>query len=133
MVNAKSPRAQAGVEFLRWLTDEPQQRFLLDTTHNIPANRLASTGLSGPLAQFADDMDAVVHPRLCAVQERPTVVEAFNKGIQSIIIGEETSLQVATGVQQIKQREESRLSALPSSTKPTARASAEMGSTHATR
>lgn len=118
MVNAKSPRAQAAVDFLQWLTAEAQQRFLLEATHNIPANRLAAADLSGPLAQFADDMTAVVHPRLFAVQERPTVVEAFDKGIQSVLIGEETPQQVAVSVQQLKEREETRLSAVPSHATP---------------
>jgi len=108
MVNAKSPRRDAAIAFLRWLTAEEQQRLLLEATNNIPANRLATTVLSAPLAAFADDMDKVVHPRLFDVQERSQVIEAFDKGIQSILIGEETPLQVAQAVQELKAREERR-------------------------
>ena len=106
MVNAKSPKAEQATAFLKWLTAEPQQRYLLEATHNIPANKLAAASLPGPLAAFADDMDAVVHPRLFGVQEHSTVLERFDKGIQSILIGEETPRQVAQDVQQVKAREE---------------------------
>lgn len=112
MVNAKSPKAQEAVDFLRWLTDEPQQRALLAATHNIPSNQAAAADLPGPLAAFADDMQAVIHPRLFRVQERSTVIEVFDKGIQSILIGEETPRQVAQAVQEAKQREEARQAAL---------------------
>jgi ABC-type glycerol-3-phosphate transport system substrate-binding protein len=112
MVNAKSPRANDAVAFLQWLTAEPQQRRLLEATRNIPANRAAAAGLDGPLAAFADDMDAVVHPRLFSAQEVSTVIEAFDKGIQSILIGEATPAQVAHAVQQIKQREHARHAAM---------------------
>ena len=108
MVNAKSPQRDAAVAFLQWLTAQEQQRFLLETTHNIPANQLAATDLPPALAAFADDMRAVMHPRLFDVQERSTVIEAFDKGIQSILIGEATPLQVAQAVQAVKQREEAR-------------------------
>ena len=111
MVNARSPRAQQAVAFLHWLTDEEQQRFLLETTHNLPANQTfiqhhASDGtISGPLVAFANGMEVVVHPRLFDVQEQSEVIEAFDKGIQSILIGEKTPKQVAQDVQQVKQRQ----------------------------
>ncbi len=107
-VNAKSPRAQQSVEFLKWLTAEAQQRYLLETTQNIPANRAAAEGLSPHLAAFAEVLDSAVHPRLFAVQERSPVIEAFNKGVQSILIGEATPEQVAKQVQEVKQREMAR-------------------------
>ncbi len=112
MVNAKSPKRQEAIEFLKWLTADPQQQYLLDTTNNIPANQHVAANLPPALAAFADDMDAVVHPRLFDVQERPAVIEAFDKGIQSILIGEENPLQVAQEVQDMKQREEVRHAAL---------------------
>jgi multiple sugar transport system substrate-binding protein len=119
MVNAKSPRAAEAVAFLRWLTSEEPQRFLLEATHNIPANRFAASQLSEPLATFAKHMDDVIHPTLFAVQERSTVIEAFDKGIQSILIGEQTPLKVAQGVQDVKEREQRRhVSAGPPTTQP---------------
>jgi len=113
MVNGRSARAQDSVAFLEWLTAEPQQQYLLETTHNIPANRLATAQLPPELAAFADDMDAVVHPRLFGAQEHSTVIETFDKGVQSILIGEETPLQVAQAVEQVKQREETHQASLP--------------------
>ena len=104
-VNAKSPHSADAVAFLKWLTAEPQQQYLVDTTHNIPANRLAAAKLPGPLAEFADDMDATVHPRLFAAQEDSSVIEAFDKGIQSILISEATPEQVGQQVSDVKQQE----------------------------
>jgi ABC-type glycerol-3-phosphate transport system substrate-binding protein len=104
-VNAKSPRSPEAIAFLRWLTAEPQQRYLMEATHNIPANRLAAAALPEPLAAFADDMDATVHPRLFSVQEQSAVIEAFDKGIQSILIGEATPEKVAKQVDDVKRLE----------------------------
>ncbi len=107
VVNAKAPRREEAVAFLQWLTAEPQQRQLTEATQNIPANRLAASGLPEKLAAFADDMDATVHPRLFSVQEGPTVIEAFDKGIQSILIGEATPEEIAQHLEQLKRREAS--------------------------
>ena len=107
-INAKSPRTAEALAFLRWLTEEPQQRYLTEATHNIPANRHAAASLPPQLAAFADDMDATVHPRLFSVQEDSTVIEAFDKGIQSILIGEATPQEVAARVNQVKRQEISR-------------------------
>ncbi|MBI4341066.1 MAG: extracellular solute-binding protein [Candidatus Omnitrophica bacterium] len=108
-INAKSPKAPQAVAFLKWLTSQPQQEYLLQATQNIPANRAAAEALPPPLAAFAEAIDAAVHPRLFAVQEQSAVIEAFDKGIQSILIGEATPEQVAEAVQSVKQRELSRL------------------------
>ena len=107
-VNAKSPRREEAIAFLTWLTAEPQQRYLTEATQNIPANRSAAADLPAPLAAFADDMDDTVHPRLFSVQEESTVIEAFDKGIQSILIGERTPEEVAARVQETKRLEASR-------------------------
>ena len=108
-VNRKSARQSEALAFLQWLTAEPQQRFLMEMTQNIPANRLAAASLSPQLAAFADDMDATVHPRLFNVQEDATVIEAFDKGVQSILIGEASPEQVAARVADVKRQERSRL------------------------
>ena len=107
-VNPASPRHPQALAFLQWLTAEPQQRFLMEQTHNIPANRLAAAGLPPALAAFADDMDVTIHPRLLGAQEDSAVMEAFNKGIQSILIGEATPEQVAQQVDAVKRRETTR-------------------------
>jgi len=105
MVNARSSRKEEAVKFLRWLTDREQQVFLAEITLNLPANKDSLKKISDVLAQFADDIETSTHPNVWGVSEFPTVVEALDKGIQSIVIGEKTSVQVAEEVQKIKQRE----------------------------
>ncbi|MFH1791581.1 MAG: hypothetical protein ABH885_06340, partial [Candidatus Omnitrophota bacterium] len=81
------------------------QVFLAKETDNIPANKDCEGVLTGHVAQFADDMDNVIHPRLLPIEEFPLVTEAFDKGIQSIMIGESTPAEVAEHVEQVKQKE----------------------------
>ncbi len=105
MVNARSSRKEEAVKFLRWLTDREQQVFLAEITLNLPANKDSLKKISDVLAQFADDIETSTHPNVWGGSEFPAVVEALDKGIQSIVIGEKTSVQVAEEVQKIKQRE----------------------------
>jgi len=107
-VNAKSDRQDAAIAFLKWLTDVPQQKYLLEQTKNIPANRVAAAELPEKLQAFAKVIDAAVHPRLFALQEDSKVIETFDKGVQSILIGESTADQVSQKVAQAKEREASR-------------------------
>ena len=105
LVNNKSSHIVKAVEFLKWLTDTEQQIFLARETRNIPSNRHSLGDIPEVLAQFADDMDAVTHPRVWGVAEFPVVMETFDKGIQSIIIGEKTPEELGAEVQAIKERE----------------------------
>ena len=105
MVNARSKNKEAAVIFLRWLTDRDQQAYLAQTTNNLPANKESLSKIPSILSQFADDMEHTTHPSTWGISESPQVIEAFDKGIQSIIIGERTPEQVAQEVQRIKQRE----------------------------
>lgn len=108
VVNEKSPRREAAIRFLQWLTDDAQQEFLSVETQNLPANRGSLRLLeetSPILAEFADDMDNTTHPNIYPVHEIPAVTEAFDKGIQSILIGEKTPEQVAQEVQKLKEKE----------------------------
>ena len=57
------------------------------------------------LSQFAGAMDNTTHPSIWGVSEFPLVIETFDKGIQSIIIGEKTPEQLAREVQAVKERE----------------------------
>ena len=105
MVNAKSPRVQDAIFFLQWLTDETQQAYLAESTENLPSNIASLKKISPILAQFADDMETATHPNTYPVHENPVVVEAFDKGIQSILIGEKKPEEVAQDVQRIKEKE----------------------------
>ena len=53
----------------------------------------------------AEAMDFTTHPTIWKYNEYPLVVERFDKGIKSIIIGEKTPEQVAQEVQDVKARE----------------------------
>jgi len=50
-------------------------------------------------------MDESTHPNTWPLNEDPSVSEAFDKGIQDIIIGEKTPLQVAQEVQVVKDQQ----------------------------
>ncbi len=105
MVNAKSPNKEEAVKFVKWLTDRDQQVYLSEETQNLPANKDSVTKLPANLKQFALGMDIATHPNVWGVSEFSPVIEAFDKGIQSIIIGEKTPEQVASEVQKVKERE----------------------------
>lgn len=105
MVNARSKDSGRVVKFLQWLTAKDQQAYLANETRNLPSNRESLGELSEVLAQFVDDMDRVTHPNNLNVSEFPKVIEARDKGIQSIIIGEKTPEEVALEVQAVKIKE----------------------------
>jgi ABC-type glycerol-3-phosphate transport system substrate-binding protein len=105
MVNAQSNHKEEAVKFLRWLTDRDQQAYLSEATNNLPANKNSLNKIPDILAQFAKGMESATHPNLWGVSEFSVVIEALDKGIQSIIIGEKTPEQVAAQVQQVKERE----------------------------
>ena len=106
VVNASSPRRDKAVRFLRWITAEDAQAYLATQTVNLPSNKKSLGQITPVLAQFADDMDNSTHPNVYPVHEKPAVTEAFDKGIQSILIGEKTPEAVAEDVQRIKEKEQ---------------------------
>jgi len=105
MVNARSRNKEEAVKFLKWLTDKDQQAFLSEATNNLPANKDCLGKIPEILAQFSKGMEVATHPNVWGVSEFSTVIEAFDKGVQSIIIGEKSPGQVAAEVQKIKERE----------------------------
>ncbi|MFH0826852.1 MAG: extracellular solute-binding protein [Candidatus Omnitrophota bacterium] len=105
MVSAKSQNKEEVVKFLRWLTDKDQQAYLAEATNNLPANKDSVTEISDILAGFSRSIEFATHPNVWGVSEFSAVIEAFDKGIQSIIIAEKTPEQVAAEVQTVKERE----------------------------
>lgn len=105
MVNARSKNKEEAVKFLEWLTDKDQQAYLSEATNNLPANKDSVKKIPEILSEFASAVDLSTHPNVWGVSEFSPVIEAFDKGIQSIIIGEKTPEQVAAEVQKIKERE----------------------------
>ena len=105
VVNRASDKQDKAIAFLKWLSAKEQQAYLSKETLNLPANRYALTDIPEVLSEFARAMDATTHPTIWPLNEEPLVIEAFDKGLQSIIIGEKTPEQVAQDVQQVKERE----------------------------
>ncbi len=105
MVNERSANKEKAVRFLKWLTAKEQQAFLSQETRNLPANREALKSIPKVLSEFASAMDHTTHPTSWALNEDSLVIEKFDKGIQSIIIGEKTPHDVAAEVQKVKERQ----------------------------
>lgn len=105
VVNDFSPNKDKAVAFLKWLTAAEQQTYLADKTNNLPANRDASRATTDVLGGFSKVMENTTHPNIWPLNEDPLVVEAFDKGIQAIMIGDETPQQVARDVQSVKVRQ----------------------------
>lgn len=108
LVNNRSASKEQAVAFLKWLTSPEQQIYLAEATNNLPANHNALRGIPPILAQFADAMEYTTHPNIWGVSEFPAVIEELDKGLQEIIIGENTPEQLAQDVQKIKAREMAR-------------------------
>ena len=103
MINPSSPNRDQAIQFLKWLSLPNQQAYLATETQNLPANQKSVAQLPPALAGFASTMNATTHPSQWPVTENPQVLEAFDKGIQSILIGEKTPEQVAASVQKVKE------------------------------
>ena len=104
VVNNQSFRKEAAIRFLKWLTMEEQQAYLATQTENLPANKKSVGKISPILSEFADDMENATHPNLYPIHEDHNVIEAFDKGIQSILIGEKTPEAIAQEVQKVKEK-----------------------------
>lgn len=104
VVNNVSKNKNHAIDFLKWLTAKDQQIFLAKATQNLPSNRQAAADIPPILSQFASAMDYSTHPSIWKYNEDSSVIEAFDKGIQSIIIGEKTPRQVAQEVQGVKEK-----------------------------
>ena len=105
MINARSKNKEEAVKFLIWLTAQDQQAYLAKTTNNLPANKNSLSEIPEVLAQFSRGMDYATHPNIWGISEFSPVIEALDRGIQSILIGEKTPEAVAAEVQKIKEKE----------------------------
>ena len=104
MVNAHSPRKEAAVKFLEWLTQKKQQDFLIRATNNLPAIKEAPDNLGLVLKEFRKGIDYVTHPNLWPVYEKPKVIEKFTQQLQKVILGEITPAEAAAAVEKVKLR-----------------------------
>lgn len=108
MVNNESPNKDKAIAFLKWLTAKEQQVVLSEETNNLPSSVNAMDSIPKILEDFSKGMVNSTHPTIWKHNEDPLVSEAFNKGIQSIIIGERTPAKVASDVQAVKVKQMAR-------------------------
>ncbi len=104
-VNSGCANKSKAVHFLKWLTEKDQQVYLAQATKNLPVNPSALENIPKVLSDFAASMDATMHPTSWPFYEDVLVLEAFDKGLQQMIVGSKTSQQVAQEVQKIKDRQ----------------------------
>ncbi|MDP8212883.1 MAG: extracellular solute-binding protein [Candidatus Zapsychrus exili] len=105
VVNQDSTNKDKAIAFLKWITNKEQQSYLAKETKNLPSNRQALSDIPKILSEFARVMDYTTYPSIWEYNEAALVSEKFNRGIQSIIIGEKTPQEVAEEVQAVKQKE----------------------------
>ena len=109
VVNNSSTHKDKAIASLKWLTAKDQQIILAKETKNLPSNQEALAGIPQVLSEFAGAMDHTTHPTIWDYNEDALVTEAFDKGIQSIIIGEKTPQQVGAEVQAVKERQTAKM------------------------
>lgn len=105
VVNNSSPNKEQAVKFLKWLSAKDQQARLVIETKSLPANKEVLASIPDVLSTFAQGMDSTTHPTIWKYNEDSLVIEAFDKGLQAIIIGEKTPEEVAAKVQEVKVRQ----------------------------
>lgn len=104
MVNAKSPKKDKAVSFLKWLTTRKQQIFLIKKTHNLPAIKGCSENLPGVLKRTTEAFGSLTHPDVWPQNESSHVIEVINRGLQQIVMGIKTPEEVAHEIQKTKER-----------------------------
>lgn len=104
VVNAQSENKGEAIKFLRWLTEKNQQVFLIKETNNLPSIKGLRENIQSNMKYFLENQPYFTHPRLWPENENSRVVEAINRGIQNIIIGEKTPEEVAENVAKTKKR-----------------------------
>ncbi|MCP4653241.1 MAG: extracellular solute-binding protein [Candidatus Omnitrophica bacterium] len=104
MVNAKSPRKEKAINFLKWITAQQQQKFLAKETNNLPAIRLSKEDLPEMLQTTIDDLGKSTHPNVWPHNEDSRVIEALNKGLQQVVMGIKTAQQIAKEIQEVNIR-----------------------------
>ncbi|NLE64318.1 MAG: extracellular solute-binding protein [Elusimicrobia bacterium] len=105
VVSAHGPNKEKAIAFLHWITRRDQQIVLTHETYNLPSNREAVVALPEVLGGFLRTMAHTTHPMIWSHSEDPVVVEALDKGIQAIIIGDATPEEIAARVQKVKEQQ----------------------------
>lgn len=102
-VNKASVNRQKAIDFLKWLTQQPQQILLAQETLSIPANKKINKGLPKILNVFYENMKSV-YPSL-AKQESWQVTNYFNTNLQAIVVGGKSPIEAAKNMQVEKEKQ----------------------------
>jgi len=104
IVNAHSPNKEEAVQLLRWLTEKPQQEFLIKETNNLPAIRDCEENIPAVLKPLLKDLSILTHPNIWPYNEDSRVIEVLDRGLQQIVMGIKTPEEVAKEIQEVKKR-----------------------------
>jgi len=104
MVNAKSENKEEAVKFLKWLTEEEQQIFLIEKTNNLPAVRGCEDKLPEKMKKLLFNLENLTHPNIWKYNEDSRVIEIINTGLQQIILGIKDAKSLASEIQKEKER-----------------------------
>jgi ABC-type glycerol-3-phosphate transport system substrate-binding protein len=102
-VNLASINKQKAIDFLKWLTQEPQQIFLAQETLSVPSNKNIQIELPEIVNTFYENMKNAYKPLL--KQESWQVTNYFNTNLQAIIIGKKTPIKAAKDIQIEKEKQ----------------------------
>ncbi|MEI8350269.1 MAG: sugar ABC transporter substrate-binding protein [Candidatus Omnitrophota bacterium] len=104
IVNSHSPNKEEAVKLLQWLTEKPQQEFLIKETNNLPAIRNCDENIPTVLKPLLKDLTILTHPNIWPYNEDSRVIEVIDKGLQQIVMGIKTPEEVAHEIQAVKKR-----------------------------
>ncbi len=104
MVNAHSPLKEEAVNFLKWITQDAQQRYLIKTTNNFPAIKGCEDVFPPRIQELARSLDSLTHPNVWGYEEDSRVIEVIGKGLQQIVMGLKSPEEVVRKIQATKDR-----------------------------
>ncbi len=119
MVHARSKGKEKALGFLEWITQTPQQTFLVNETNNLPAVKMNPEKFPSILKTLGNDLkmsveafpagdpeqaDKLTHPNVWPGNEDARVIEVMNRGLQQIIMGRKEPQEVAGEIQSVKER-----------------------------
>ncbi|MBP7088669.1 MAG: extracellular solute-binding protein [Candidatus Omnitrophica bacterium] len=104
MVNAKSPKIEEVIKFLKWITAKKQQEFLLLKTNNLPSIKDAEIKVSEILKSLPANFNNLTHPNIWPYNEDYRVSEVLGRVLQQIVMGLITPQEGANEIQKVKER-----------------------------
>ncbi|MFC7404373.1 ABC transporter substrate-binding protein [Georgenia alba] len=98
-INARSPRVEEIVEYLRWFTAPEQQRHYARALPTIPVNPAVMSSpddLDPRITPFAEHMDRIMPPEAALLTP---VADALSRGVQQLLVGDNDAAGILTNVQ----------------------------------